>query len=198
MQTAVPTTKLGKMRLMKNKAYDAQVYSFQANESIIVDANIWLYLQPPATQPTPQWAIAYTAVFSKLIKSKAHILIDSHILSEYINRYLRIEYNGGYKYSYKDFKVFRCSADGRKIAQQVVSEIQNILNFARPIDTLLSKFNMLEIMNEIQKGAIDFNDGIIVENCQMHGSKLLTNDGDMTVGGIEVLTTNAKLLQACP
>ena len=30
------------------------------------------------------------------------------------------------------------------------------------------------------------------------GLLLLTNDGDMTVGGIEVLTTNSALLKRCP
>ncbi len=29
-------------------------------------------------------------------------------------------------------------------------------------------------------------------------TKIVTNDSDFTVGGIEVLTTNPKLLRACP
>ena len=32
---------------MKNKALEASSYIFQPGESIMVDANVWLYLLPP-------------------------------------------------------------------------------------------------------------------------------------------------------
>lgn len=51
---------------------------------------------------------------------------------------------------------------------------------------------------ETQAGSLDFNDGVLVEVCRIRGWKLLTNDADMQLGGIEVLTTNPKLLAACP
>jgi hypothetical protein len=39
---------------------------------------------------------------------------------------------------------------------------------------------------------------MLVETCRLRGWKLLTNDADMTLGGIELLTSNPKLLAACP
>ena len=43
----------------------------------------------------------------------------------------------------------------------------------------------------------DFNDGILLENCRLNNWKMLTNDSDMTLGGIEILTANRRLLDAC-
>ena len=70
----------------KNKAHDAASYCFRADEYILVDANVWLYLQPPATQPTPWWAKAYSGVFSRMLLAKARPVVDALVLSEYLNR----------------------------------------------------------------------------------------------------------------
>ena len=44
---------------------------------------------------------------------------------------------------------------------------------------------------------MDVADALLVEQCRLNNWKLLTDDGDCTAGGIEVLTSNPKLLKAC-
>ena len=183
---------------MKNKALDARAYSFQPDEPILIDANVWLYLEPPAAQPTPPWAAAYSAAFSRILLAKAQPVVDALVLSEYINRYIRLEYEAAWKSAYPRFKDFRQSPDGALILQSAVAETGLILKAASARDTQLAGIDMPKIFVQIQTGAIDFNDGLLIENCRLNGWKLLTHDADMTTGGIDVLTTNKRLLSACP
>ena len=57
--------------MKRNKAYNAGTYIFQAGEHILVDANIWLYLQPPSAQPSPGFVWRYSAVLKRLLASDA-------------------------------------------------------------------------------------------------------------------------------
>lgn len=183
---------------MKNKAHDASSYCFQPGEPILIDTNIWLYLQPPAAQPATSWAIAYSKIFANLLHAKAQPVVDALVLSEYLNRYIRLEYDAAWKVAFPKFKDFRKSADGALILQSAVADIGQILNSASAHDTQLSNIDIPTVLGQVQIGTMDFNDGLLIENCRLNGWKLLTNDGDMTTGGIEVLTKNKHLLQACP
>lgn len=182
----------------KNKAYDAAAYSYQMGEAILIDANIWLYLLPPASQPTPSWAAAYSGTFSCLLQAKAQPVVDALILSEYLNRYVRLEYDAVWRTVYPKFKGFRQSADGSSVLQSAVAEVKQILKNSASRDTPIERIDLPAVLDAVQSGTVDFNDGLLIENCRLNGWKLLTHDGDMTVGGIEVLTRNKKLLSACP
>lgn len=182
----------------KNKAHDAAGYNFVSGEPILVDANVWLYLQPPAAQPTPWWATSYSKVFSRILLAEALPLVDSHVLSEYLNRYVRLEYDASWKTHYPKFKDFRQSTDGLGILQSAIAEISQILKSSAAKDTPLSNMDLPAILSSVQNGTIDFNDAILIQNCRLNGWKLLTHDLDISLGGIELLTTNKKLLSACP
>ena len=183
---------------MKNRVHNAATYNFQAGESILIDANVWLYLAPPAAQPAPRWASAYSGTFARLLRAKARPLVDCLILSEYLNRYVRIEYEASWKGGYTKFKDFRQSPDGVGVLGAAVAEVAQILKAASARDTPLANMDLASVLTAVQNGVIDFNDGLLIENCRVNGWKLLTNDGDMAVGGIDVLTTNAALLRNCP
>lgn len=182
----------------KNKALDAASYNFQAGEHILIDANVWLYLQPPAAQPTPGWAKAYSGTFSRLLKAQARPVVDALILSEYLNRYIRIEYEASWKAAYPKFKDFRKSGDAAGILQFAVAEVEQILKTGTASDTPLTCIDLQAVLGAVKNGVVDFNDGLLIESCRLNGWKLLTHDSDMTIGGIELLTANRRLLQACP
>jgi predicted nucleic acid-binding protein len=182
----------------KNKAQDAARYRFQSGEQILVDANIWFYLFPPTAQPVPRWATVYSGAFSRLLHAKATPIVDGLVLSEYLNRYVRLEYDAFWRSSYPKYKDFRKSADGINVLQDAVAEMRQILKTSAPHDTPLASMDIAAVLGEVQNGSLDFNDGLLIQTCRLNGWKLLTHDHDMTIGGIELLTTNRKLLQACP
>lgn len=181
----------------KNKAFNAKLYAFTQGEPILVDANVWLYLYPPGAQPAPTWAKSYSGAFARMLQAKAKPIVDALILSEYLNRYVRLEYDAFWKPTYPKYKDFRQSADGTGVLQQAVAELGQILKVATPHDTQLAGMDLPALLAAVQSGAIDFNDGLLIQSCRQNGWKLLTHDKDMSQGGIEVLTANGKLLQAC-
>jgi predicted nucleic acid-binding protein len=181
-----------------NKAHDAAKYLFQQGEHILIDANVWIYLLPPPAQPAPGFAWRYSAALKRLLTAKATPVVESLILSEYLNRYLRVEFDAAWRHAYGNFKKFRKSGDFAPLAKAAVANAREILKLAAPQDTLLSQADIPAILNETEAGTLDFNDGVLVETCRARGWKMLTNDGDMTRGGIEVLTTYLPLLKACP
>ena len=183
--------------MTKNKAINASTYAFQPGERVLVDANIWIYLQPPVSKPTPYYARQYSAALKQLLAAGAQPVIEALVLSEYLNRYLRLEYEVGWLGKYPKFKDFRTSPDFASAASAAVGDARQILKVAAAEDTPLLSVELPAILVETEAGRIDFNDGVLAETCRLRGWKLLTNDSDMTVGGIEVLTTNPKLLAAC-
>lgn len=184
--------------MTKNKAINASTYAFQPEECVLVDANIWIYLQPPVSKPTPPYARQYSAALKQLLAAGAKPVIETLVLSEYLNRYMRLEYEVGWRGKYQKFKDFRTSPDFASVASSAVGDAKQILKVAATEDTPLSSVELPTILAETEAGRIDFNDGVLAEACRLRGWKLLTNDSDMTAGGIEVLTTNPRLLRACP
>ena len=183
--------------MMKNKARDAATYRFQEGEPILLDANIWLFLHPPAGGGGSGWAKEYGTVYKRLLAAKAQPVTDALVLSEYLNRYFRLEYEGGWKDQFRDLKAFRQSTYFKPLAEDAIAEVQGILARTAVQDTPLRSLNLKDILAGTEAGTIDFNDGVLVESCRHHGWKLLTNDSDCTTGGIEVLTMLPSLLKAC-
>jgi predicted nucleic acid-binding protein len=188
------------MTMTRNKAVDASIYSFNDGEYILLDANIWLSLYSPPSSSTRRRAAQYSSVFQRLIAAKAKPVVDAVILSEFINRYSRIEFDAAKRSvagTPQDFKQYRRTPAGLSAMQAAVAEARRILAISSPHDTPFSRITISDVLAETAAGTLDFNDGVLVESCRLNGWKLLTDDGDMQLGGVEVLTANRTLLQAC-
>ena len=184
--------------MTRNKALDASTYAFHYGERVLVDANVWIYLQPPISKPAPRYAWRYSAAMKSLLVAGATPVIEALILSEYLNRYLRLEHEACWLGLYPRFKDFRSSTDFASAALAAVGDARNILKLASPEHTPLPDIDLPTILVETEAGTLDFNDGVLVETCRLRRWKLLTNDFDMSIGGIDILTTNPRLLAACP
>lgn len=183
---------------MNNKAYDLASYSFSSGEQILVDTNIWLYLFPAPRNPQQQFARQYSAAFSRLVSAKAQPILDPMVMSEYLNRYCRIEWEGGFRAQYPKFKDFRTSIDFGPVVSTAQSFALQILKFCHVHSTSANELDLNHALTDFASGQLDFNDALIVEICQKRNLRLMTNDADFQHGGIAVLTTNPRLLRACP
>lgn len=182
----------------KNKAHDLAQYLFSAGERVMIDANVWLYLFPPTVNPCLPAAIRnYSGVFARLLKVKAQPILDPLILSEYVNRYCRMEWEGGYKTRYAAYKDFRNSPDFCSVATSATSFAVKIVNACQTHATPANSLDLRQTLTDFSSGQIDFNDSLLADICLRQHYKLLTNDSDFQFGGIDVLTLNRKLLQAC-
>ena len=182
---------------MRNKAYNFSTYSFRIGDEILVDANIWLYLFPAPMNSQERFATQYSHGFSRMISDGAQPVLDPLVLSEYLNRYCRIEWAGQYNTQYPYFKDFRKSQDFQQVAQTASVFAKRILTMCSIHNTPAKDLDVAQAIDDFETAAVDFNDSLLVDVCRKHGFKLLTNDADFQSGGIEVLTTNPRLLQAC-
>jgi len=183
--------------MMKNKAHDLNGYSFTFEEKILIDTNIWIYLFPPPGNPRNNFATTYSWAFLSMIRKGAIPVLDPSILSEYINRYCRIEWEVNFRSTYPKFKSFRKSPDFSTVVNAASTFAANILakSTLQPLEP--GKLNLAQAIQDFRSGQLDFNDSILVNICKQLNMKLLTNDSDFLTGGIDILTANPKLLRQC-
>ncbi|MBU1235380.1 MAG: PIN domain-containing protein [Gammaproteobacteria bacterium] len=182
---------------MKNRAHDLTAYAFSKGDALLLDTNVWLYLFPAPSNKQPAFAASYSGAFKKMLAAGAHLAMDALVLSEYLNRYCRIEWTALHKAAHPDFKRFRQSADYAPVGQGAALYAKNILKQCARHDHPFASINVAQVVADFESGSNDFNDGLLAETCRINGWKLVTNDGDFTQGGIEVLTTNRKLIASC-
>lgn len=182
---------------MKNKAFNLSSYSFRSGEQILVDTNIWLYLFPAPANPMQRFATQYSTAFSNLVSAKAQPVLDPMVLSEYLNRYCRIEWEGNYKSQYPKFKDFRNSSDFSAVVASAQTFAKRIVSFCEIHSISANELDLNQALSDFSTGQVDFNDALLVDVCKKRSLKLMTNDGDFQKGGIDVLTTNPRLLRIC-
>ena len=190
--------------MAKNKVHDARQYTFQPSEPIFVDANVWIYCQPPASQPPPADVAVYGTILKNALAAKAQPLIDLMILSEYVYRCCRIEMGALRRINpklpqqkYSDLAKFRKTQEFPPIAAAISNNVNEILKLCELQTTEVNAKELDDLLAEYPTGAFDFNDGVIVTSCRRNGWKLLTHDEGIVGDGIEILTINSRLLN-CP
>jgi len=183
---------------MKNKAHNLAIYAFRKDEQLLLDTNVWLYLLPAPSDKPKGYAASYSRAFKNMLTAGAYLAMDAMILSEYLNRYCRIEWSALHKHAYPDFKAFRKSASFQTVGQGAATFARRILKLCACHNHPFATTDVVRVLADFEAGSNDFNDGLLAETCRHHGWKLVTNDGDFALGGIELLTTNPKLLAACP
>ena len=161
-------------------------------KDIFVDTNIWMYLFGNIGKTNNRLVKKYSYLFNNLRKSKAIFHTDVSVISEFVNRYLRIAY---YIYCRNngdcDFKKDYRKTSDYKNAWDSVCHIVNhqILSIAKPID---AHYDSLEMKTILKKGNFDrdFNDNHIVFLCKKKKLVLFTHDGDFKSAGINIISEN--------
>ncbi len=182
---------------MKNKAHDLATYGFAKDEALLLDTNIWLYLYPAPSDPNTAPA-AYSAALKQMLTTGVHLVLDAITISEYLSGYWRLEYKGAYQKKYGKLKEFRKSPDFAAVGAAASFFAHQILKLCSRHDYPFASINVDQVLKDFESGAMDINDGLLVESCRHNGWKFVTHDNDCTEGGIEVLTANPKLIAACP
>lgn len=180
--------------MTKSNIHNADTYHFCSTDKILLDANIWLYLFPPPCDPKHYWGAKYGAVFKKLQAAKADIIIDQFLISEFLNRYSRIEF-GVVKAKYgNNYKRFRASKDFSSVAISAVGYAKKIISLTIHHGNAIDVPMIVDAISDFGKAKIDFNDSIFVQLCQKNNYKFLTNDVDFYDSPVEIITCNPNLL----
>ena len=164
------------------------------NKNVFFDANVLIYVfWPTLNSDSNSPAIRYSSILGTLFRNGFKLYLNSTIVSEAINRVLRIEYEK-YKVAHNvsnlAFKDYRDSADGMLVQQDVFGMFNNrILNLFSVKEKCLTK-DMVKSFLTID--SLDFNDKIIVDICKSNGFVLLTHDKDFANEDVDIISANGN------
>ena len=170
-------------------------YKFTANDNLLLDANVWLFLYCPHGDPNAYGPRVYSAAFKNIISAKSRVYVNSTVLGEFVNRYCRLvhELMLAKDAAPRDFKRFRKTVHFQKVARAVADAAQRVLKDATPIDDDFASLDVGKILADFETSRNDFNDLLIAEVCGRRKLTLVTDDEDFLFSGIPVLTANVLL-----
>lgn len=188
---------------MINQAKDIRRSNFSDSDCLFLDTNVLIYvyygIYKEEDRYYKKW---YTDALDKMRKKNSKIFIDALVLSEFINRFTRMEYDRKMppikrEKNKNNYKIFRASKDGKNTVREIVIHINKILAYAQICDLNYNfiKPDLLNHLTKYEKSNSDFNDLLYIELCKKNNFTLVTHDGDFKNCGIPVLTANANLLE---
>lgn len=169
--------------------YSLQDIALLKNRSIFVDANVLIYLFWPSGSFS--WEKNYATAFRHLLRQENNLFVDFMVVSEIVNRILRIEhlkFNQNLKY-----KDYRDSSEGYETLQDIFTIVKN--NILTRFELVGKVFNRSDVENFLIADELDFVDKGIVCLCRENSFVLLTNDKDFKNSGLDILTGNPSILK---
>jgi predicted nucleic acid-binding protein len=169
--------------------YAFKEISILSQRNIFFDANILIYLFWP-TGCCAKLEQEYSNAFGKLKKQGNELFVDFCVISEIINRCLRISY-APFKKS-MDFKSYRNSRLGIDARRDIYVIAKDII--LKQFNVIGKNFTKRDLESFCTLENTDFVDNAILSLCKDNNFVLMTNDFDFNNKGIEILTSNPKLL----
>lgn len=170
-------------------------YTPKFTDTFFFDTNVWIYLFCPIANNREREQKAYSKFYKQLIQGDKGIFVNSLVLSEFANRYLRIDFNL-WKEDNKQY-----SADYKRDFVGTDRFMETVEDIKQAIKIILSKsermtdnFNSISIDNLFSEfGTSDFNDSYYIELARMNNWKIVTHDADFFKNNsvqVEVITAN--------
>ncbi len=169
-----------------------------ADRTFFYDTNVLLYLYYPTMAG---WAVTdYSHLFADMLEQKMNMVIDSSVLSEFINRALRIDYTAYNERSkssrelpqYAYFKNFRNSTYGEESVEHI-QDLAKVILTHFGIDT--KSISKADIEKSLKLDSLDFNDKLIENICESKGYILVTNDLDFKDSRVDILSAHRGFLE---
>lgn len=159
---------------------DIRSYSPRSGDIFFFDNNIWMYLFCPLGNYNQNKQDIYSSFLDSIKTANSTIFINSMVLSEFSNCYLRMDFELWKEEFGKHGAHFKKEFVGSKRYQETVQEIgiglRNILKFC---ERTTDSFNAVEMSNILRHfNKIDFNDSYYLELSRLNEWKIVTDDQD--------------------
>ncbi len=169
----------------------SNLYKIDKNDKVFIDTNILIFLFSPDFVNSQEYQVEqYANIYGKLIENECELFINSHVVSEFINKCLRIDFEKNFqdRDRSKDFKKdYRTSSRYEQSLNLILKELKKFTN--KNVKQISDNFENFIIFNEYKNHhKSDFNDLIIAKNVIDNNLKLLSDDGDFDV--YEKIDTN--------
>ena len=173
---------------------DIRKHTFSAADRLLLDANIWLSVYGPAAMQDTRTSI-YSAALRKMLAAKSQVFLDAFILSEFVNRFARFEYDRArIAGEATDFKSFRDSPAFQDVAVEIAISATKIVNMSSRCQWTFMTANVGDLLGDFARTRSDFNDLVLASICREQGLTLVTHDADLKSSGLPILTAHPRLL----
>ena len=155
------------------------LYKIEADDKVFIDTNILIFLFAPSFVNSHQYQInKYSEIFKKLVSSKCELYVNELVISEFVNRCMRIDFERNFNSNGdKDYKKdYRTSVAFDTTMKIVLKQLNKFLSLAKQVDDDFINFNVISSITANIKS--DFNDLVIADTVNKKSLKLLTDDGD--------------------
>jgi len=182
---------------LTNQVYRINDYQFSATNSVLFDANVWLYIYGPTGNRDQRLQSTYTLALRRIRSVRGRIFLDVLVLSEFINAFSRFIYNELPQVRKPaNFKTFRDSDRFKPVAAKIARKADKILDKCELTESGLTSVNLRGMVREYAAGEYDFNDQMLAELCKAKELILVTHDTDFSGDNLTILTANRRLLPA--
>lgn len=176
--------------------YTAQNLPVLLNRKVFIDANVLIYIFWPSG--SQHWENLYSALFAKLVRQGNELLVDFIVISEVVNRAIRLEYEkyltaNNFTRTALKFKDYRNSNEGQIALADIYLMVET--DILKTFTVVGKSFSKAEIQSFLLVETLDFGDKAILSTCQENACVLLTNDVDYKTSNIDILTANPSILK---
>lgn len=180
---------------MSNKYKKYNVHTIR-NKKIFFDTNILIYILGFGTPTFENWEEEYRELYEKLKSQNNIFVVDYIVISEFVNRTIKIEYS---KYLFSNnldknslsYKDYRNSSAGQETLKDIYVILNaDILDEFEVIEKSYSKDD-LKIMCSVDE--LDFSDKAIIKICEDNQFILFTNDTDFKNSSIDIISCHRKM-----
>ncbi|WP_462319702.1 PIN domain-containing protein [Marinilabilia sp.] len=159
---------------------DIRSYTPSSSDLFLFDNNIWMYLFCPLGNYNQKRQDIYSSFLQSVKTASSTIFINSMVLSEFANSYLRMDF-GQWKNDvgipYADFKKSFVGSDRySETVEEIKIQMQRILKLCDRTTDSFNAVDMSNIFGHFQ--AIDFNDSYYLELSRINKWKMVTDDRD--------------------
>lgn len=171
-------------------------YNPSSQDNFFFDTNIWIFLFCSIGNHKSYKQKVYSGFFSRVRERNASIFINSLVLSEFCNVWLRIEFdtwrkqptNVG-KTNFK--KDFVRTPTYNETVEDIKYAMKQILAVTLKCSDEFNSINFDSVVNQF--GKADFNDAYYSILAEKKGWKIVTDDGDfdkLSISALTIITDN--------
>lgn len=161
----------------------SSTYKINESDKVFIDTNILIFLFSPDFVSSHDYQVdKYSTIYAMLLEKNCELYVNSHVISEFINKCLRIDFdrniqNNARTKLFKDD--YRNTQRYRETLSIILKELKKFLDLnVFQLDDSFSKFNIFNEYNSNIES--DFNDLIIARNVIDNKLYLLSDDVDFS------------------
>ena len=157
----------------------SNLYKFKSTDKILIDANILLFLFYPISTYSSK-IDTYTDIFEALKANDSKLYICSSVISEFINRWLRMDFDKNIQDTQKtkNFKKdYRGTPRYKTVLNQILKQIEKLYKNYN-ITQINDSFENFDIQTSYLDKENDFNDLLICHISNKYNLQILTDDKD--------------------